>query len=83
MITSRTDDSGKARHECIGYADFVTRLQEPEFTKWFNGLRTDIGALASGGNDLRLVVLQNKLIDLLDLLDKNKIRFPAADRGKL
>jgi hypothetical protein len=76
---------GKGRLECIGYAEFVARLQEPEFARWFARLSADIELMAGApGRHLdRLVALQNVLVDLVDFLDPQHTRLPAADRRKL
>jgi len=76
---------GKVRLECIGYAEFVTRLREPDFARWFTRLRADIDNMADAGEaDLeRLVALQNALVDLVEFLDPGHTRLPASDRRKL
>lgn len=70
---------------CIGYADFCTKSDaEPRFAQWFMRLSKDIDQLAEGdqGNP-RLLILQNSLIDLINLLDPESIRFPDRHRNKL
>jgi len=69
------------RHECLGYADFVKKLEDPEFARWFTGL---IGALESvpPENSRRLVAIHDALVDLLALVDPNGERFPEA-RGHI
>jgi hypothetical protein len=82
MIVLRTDGEASQR-ECMGYAAFIMRLQEPEFKKWFDGLRADIDKLAREEDDnWRPIQLQNMLIEFLDFLDEHKRRFPV-DRDQL
>lgn len=82
---STSPSDGKVRLECIGYAEFVTRLREPDFARWFARLRTDIDAMAdaSPAELERLVALQNALVDVVEFLDREHTRLPAGDRRKL
>jgi hypothetical protein len=83
MTVSLDKDAGHTGPVCMGYAAFVKHLQNPEFSNWFDSLRTDVATLASGEDDyLRLVTLQRALVDLLDYLDSERTRFPR-DREKL
>jgi hypothetical protein len=79
-------DSGDARHsECVGYATFVLRLNDPNFSRWFEQLRADLGLLVRepGLHLERVVLLQNALVDVLDLLDPDCTRFAGERRGRL
>src|SRR5450755_2537022 len=79
------DPESARRHECLGYASFVTRLGEPECSRWFEKLRADLELLAQEPESHleRPVLLQNALVDVLDMLDTDCNRFAAARRGRL
>jgi hypothetical protein len=79
------DAEGARRHECLGYASFVTRLGEPEFSRWFEKLRADLELLAREAESHleRPVLLQNALVDVLDMLDPDCVRFAAERRDRL
>lgn len=67
---------------CIGYASFLKKLQsnqEPLFAK----LQSDIIALSERGVDCypRLTKIQHALIDILNFLDPDCIRFPKEHRS--
>ncbi len=67
---------------CIGYAGFLKKLQnkqEPLFAK----LQSDVIALSEGGatNYPRLTEIQHALIDILNYLDPEYIRFPKERRS--
>jgi hypothetical protein len=74
------DDRGM---ECIGYAEFVARLDDPTFSRWFTRLRGDVETLLDEGRRGRLVRLQHALIDLMDQLDEDHVRFATDVRRKL
>lgn len=78
-------DGGRAL-ECIGYAAFAAKLEEDErFARWFDPLRESTRRLAAGdgAGHVRLRELQHSLIDLIDLLDPEHVRFPARVRRRL
>jgi len=75
------DVPGTRRHECMGYAAFVAAQETPEFARWFERL----------GNALEpfpdecppwLVDVHDALIDLIDCLDPDHIRF-TENRDRL
>ena len=70
---------------CIGYAEFCARADvDPSFAQWFTRLTMDIDQLAEGDQwHPRLVVLQSSLVDLINLLDPESMRFPDRHRSKL
>src|SRR5262249_49808154 len=81
MIESTAD----GEFSCIGYAEFCAKSDaDPSFARWFTRLSEDIDQLA-GDNQWhpRLVALQNSLVDLINLLDSESIRFPDRHRNKL
>lgn len=75
-------DNG-AQRTCIGYASFVSRLEDPEFGRWFDQLENDVIRLAEGSaNTDRILAIQHGLIDFLDFLDPNFERLPGGERLK-
>ena len=71
---------------CIGYAEFCTRMDaDSAFAQWFARLLTHIDQLAAAVDQWhpRLVALQHNLVDLINLLDPESIRFPDRHRSKL
>jgi hypothetical protein len=77
--------SGPHRMECIGYATFFSRLEDPAFARWFAKLREDVELLAPAPSrhSQRLIVLQNRLMDLIDFLDEGGHRLPLINRQRL
>jgi hypothetical protein len=72
MLTETSEAPGRARRwDCMGYATFVERLEEPEVSKWFEHLSKDMGELQRdlGSHDQRLIALQHSLVDLVCLMD--------------
>jgi hypothetical protein len=89
MVIDRTVGDQK-RSDCLGYADFTNRIRESNFRRPFTELvaaidlwmKADPATDYSGGN--RLVLVQRALIDLIDFLDPDWVRFPDPDkRGKM
>jgi len=72
-------------HRCLGYACFVAELNGPDFNVWFSKLRNSMEYLESTETpDFgRLSWLQNALIDLIDLLDPDCVRFPQHLRNRM
>jgi hypothetical protein len=70
---------------CIGYAEFCAKSDaDPSFAQWFTRLSKDIDQLAGGDQwHPRLAALQNSLVDLINLLDPESMRFPDRHRSKL
>ena len=77
--------SGPHRMECIGYATFFSRLEDPAFARWFTKLRDDVEVLAPdpSRHSQRLIILQNRLMDLIDFLDEGGHRLPLINRQRL
>ncbi|MFE4700165.1 hypothetical protein ACFRIC_24170 [Streptomyces sp. NPDC056738] len=71
------------RRRCLGYAEFCEKLDGDDvFRRWFAPLLEDVDRLA-GDTALavpRLAELQQKLIDLIDMLDPKAERFPHFRR---
>lgn len=70
---------------CLGYADFTARYRTEPMSSWFARLETDLAQIADMPYDCpRLVLLQRALVDLVDLMDPDRVRYPNADvRGRL
>jgi len=86
MIVERgTGDA--ARPDCLGYAEFVERMEDPRFARWFGQLRTDLPEIAEAIRDHRpperLIRLHGRLIDVLDVLDPDCLRVPEESRRRL
>jgi hypothetical protein len=74
------------RTECLGYAAFCRRLEaDGEFAAWFTRLQSDVDTVAeaSAESNVRLTYVQRELIDLIDFLDPDRVRLPAAFRTRL
>ena len=69
---------------CLGYASFV-EAQDSHFRRWFKQLEKDIDFISKNltENSERLMQLQHALIDLLDYLDPDCIRFAEQYRSKV
>lgn len=67
-------EEGDGKLLCMGYASFVAQT-ETTFWTWFEALERDIDIVAQSPND-RLRLLQHALIDLIERLDANRVRFP-------
>jgi hypothetical protein len=86
MMTPRKREEGIAHYECIGYATFSQKLHEDEhFAEWFSSPRYDFECLVQEREKYydRLILLQNKLIDLIDFLDPEKVRISTDERQKI
>ncbi|MCF6471804.1 hypothetical protein FAF44_25905 [Nonomuraea sp. MG754425] len=77
-------DSKPGERGCLGYAAFCAKLTDDEaFAKWGHELLDHVEQAARhpGLAQGRLTKLQHQLIDLIDLLDPEGGRFPAAQRS--
>jgi ElaB/YqjD/DUF883 family membrane-anchored ribosome-binding protein len=87
MLKPSSDEhSTDALWGSTGYASFCSKLEhEPSFAKWFSRLVRDIRELAAepAPNPVRLIRLQNSLIDLINFLDDPPLRFPPHMLSKL
>jgi hypothetical protein len=78
--------SDSAQRESMGYVQFCTRLDDdPRFSRWFHRLREDLDKVATADrpDQLRLITLQNNLIDLVEFLDPDGLRLPMRYRSRL
>ena len=69
------------RSTCLGYAEFVDRLAASRYARWLDRLRARVSELQPEDLD-RLTDVQHALVDLIDMLDPEGVRF-AANRDKL
>ena len=98
MVTSRDTGSGEQRPDCLGFAEFVERydaavrdaassgaLARPPMVSWGARCIKDLKLAASDPRRTRrLVGVQRRLIDLVNLLDPERVRYPEVNvRGKL
>jgi hypothetical protein len=72
-------------YECMGYAAFVQKMSDPDFSRWFTKLKEDFDVIVQeskiGGE--RLVLIHSRLIDLIDFLDPHCVRIPLRYRTRL
>jgi hypothetical protein len=76
-------DSEPGRRRCLDYPEFCGRLDSDDrFRMWFSKLLQDVDALATDitASELRLQSLQRQLVELIDLLDPDAVRFPQFHR---
>lgn len=85
MVSTSTATQASLGHRCLGYASFVKALNQSNFNVWFEKLITSINDLKSADTcDLsRLSLLQNALIDLIEFLDPDCVRFPKHLRNRM
>ncbi|WP_230195022.1 hypothetical protein [Streptomyces coriariae] len=72
-------DGEPGRRRCLGYAEFCEKLEVDEvFSRWIAPLIADVDRLAEDTAPavFRLAEIQQKLIDLIDVLDPKAQRFP-------
>jgi hypothetical protein len=86
-ITERGSQPNR-RADCLGYAEFLNRLKDPDFGHWFESLRGDISRtsemLDRGQLPDRVVAIQHALIELVNFLDPQQARIPTeAGRSKI
>jgi hypothetical protein len=84
IISPQSAEPGQSQR-CIGYAEFVAKLDDPGFARWFTGLEGSIDLLARehGQHNERLIELQQALIDLVELLDPEHAHISEKRRGRL
>lgn len=82
MLERSTDG---ADLQCIGYATFASRLADPSFSVWFDGLRKSVEATAADATVTyeRLTLLQHQLMDLVEVLDDPPLRLPSTRRDRI
>lgn len=84
MIGEGDESDTSKRTASLGYAEFVPRLEEPSFGHWFSRLREDLDAISTERDYARFIRVQRALVDLVDVLDPERVRYPVPDfRGRL
>jgi hypothetical protein len=97
MVTSRGIGSGETRPDCLGYSEFLEHFEvaesrceaggapRPPVVAWAARFKHDLATTADAPRNVdRLVNVQRRLIDLVDLLDADRVRYPELNyRGKL
>jgi hypothetical protein len=87
MLQGRLErSSGSMLWRCRGYAYFCAMLERDDtFKSWFSRLKDDVRGLTDHEDraSVRLVALQNALIDLIDSLDVPRGRIPEDSRRKI
>jgi hypothetical protein len=76
---------GAPRWDCLGYAEFVCRLDDPDFDRWFRSLRDSLDSLAAdaGKSSERLKRLQHCLVELVEMMDPHAEQASAGLRQRL
>ncbi|WP_216896668.1 hypothetical protein [Nocardia alni] len=85
LVVDRVTSAG-SRSDAIGYAEFCAKVDTPELEPWLRPLQSAIRKFYDepDGYPPRLVLLQRQLVELIDYLDPDRVRFPDRnDRGKL
>jgi hypothetical protein len=74
----------KAGYECIGYSEFVAKLDDARFAHWFARLEASLQLIIHEPREhlQRLTQLQHALVDLIDFLDPDGVRIPKNTRLK-
>jgi hypothetical protein len=72
------------KFECIGYGSFI-KVFSKGANPLVDAIRADVESMATlnDQNGLRMAVLQNQLIDLIDVLDPDYVRFRKERRDKV
>ena len=85
IMTTPRSNSEVIGFECVGYATFVRKMNDPEFASWFTKLKDDIDVMANAPKITgeRLVLIHSRLIDLIDFLDPHQIRVPSKYRTRI
>lgn len=85
VIFAQSNNNGASEYDCIGYATFIKKMSEPDFSAWFVKLRNDIETIGNKSDiDLsRLSLIHDRLIDLIDFLDPEHIVLPLQYRHRI
>lgn len=80
MICQGADAEGRQRSDCLGLAAFKKQLDDSDsdLHEWLAPLISDLRSLADGAGigRVRLTKLQRALIDLINAVDPDYVRFP-------
>jgi hypothetical protein len=84
MIAEVDEKDASKRSSTLGYAEFVQRLHEADFARWFARLQKELETIKTERDYQRLIRVQRALVDLIDELDPDRVLYPVLDmRGKL
>jgi len=85
LVPVEVPRSGAPRWECLGYASFVQSLEGEQMARWFRTLREDIGEVSRdvANHDRRLRLIQQRLMDIIDIVDPDARRVPSRLRKRL
>ncbi|MET4388230.1 hypothetical protein ABIB73_003992 [Bradyrhizobium sp. F1.4.3] len=77
-------EEGAKGPQCVGYGTFLKRVDSGAYP-FIDGLRKDVSSLEQNleAGESRLAALDHALIDLLDLLDPEYVRFDKDKRTKV
>jgi hypothetical protein len=85
--TDHPADRVGPRWDCIGYATFVQDVadQQTAISRWIRPLIEDIDELAANydAHRARIIAIQNKLVELINLIDPGSERIPVNQREKM
>lgn len=83
-IGERMIRAGPRGLECLGYAEYLDHVTEGS-DRLIEALRSDVRGLSADLSQARprLVAVQHALVDLLQFLDPNFVRFPEERRAKV
>lgn len=70
--------------ECVGYAEYLDHVTKGS-DRLVEALRSDVRGLSANPSQARprLIAIQHALIDLLQFLDPDFVRFPKERRTKV
>lgn len=80
-----TADADPRGQRCLGYVQFVERLEnDGSFGRWFARLSREIDSVPRPASDVfdRLTRVQHELVAVIEFLDPDATRFPAAHRER-
>jgi hypothetical protein len=85
LVPTGASTPGAPRWECMGYASFVRSLEDEQMARWFRRLREDIGEFAENpaNCDGRLRLIQQRLMDVIDIVDPDARSVPKWLRKRL
>jgi hypothetical protein len=96
MVTTRDLGGEVRRPDCLGYSEFLAKFREiadgnakdaaaQPTLAWARRFEHDMGIVSAEPESVtRLITVQRRLIDLVDLLDADRVRYPELDfRGRL
>jgi hypothetical protein len=86
VLLAPADRTGP-RWDCIGYAAFVQALvdKQPAISRWIQPLLTDVEELAADYHDhrTRIIAIQRRLVELINLIDPDGNRIPTDLREQM